>query len=209
MTVTSESVTWGLGLSLFLGGLGLPIPENPLLIGAGYALSQNLAHPIHGLPLWYGAILGGDLALFAGVRWLFSWPPVNALITRMVGAKRLALYQELFYEKGGWTLFLARFTFGIRAAAYVAAGAARYPWLRFMVVDAISVGIQVVIFASIGYFAGDKIEWAKATSETIAVLLTGALIVTLLISVLATALMKHFHKKAKAPHPPDLHPGSP
>ena len=198
MDLSAESVTWGLGLSLFLGGLGLPIPENPLLIGAGYAISQGLASPIQGIPIWYGAILLGDMALFAGVRWLFMWPPMNALITRMVGAKRLSLYQELFYQKGGWTLFLARFTFGIRAAAYVAAGAAKYPWLRFIAVDAISVGIQVIIFLGIGFFAGDKVEWAKATSETIALLLSAAILLTILISLVATTIVKRLHKKAKA-----------
>jgi len=200
MDLSAESVTWGLAFSLFLGGLGLPVPENPLLIGAGYAISQGLASPIEGIPLWYGAIVLGDTALFVGVRWLFTWPFMNALITRMVGAKRLSLYQELFYQKGGWTLFLARFTFGIRAAAYVAAGAAKYPWLRFLAVDAVSVGIQVALFSGIGYFAGDRVEWAKATSETIVLLLTGAVILTILISFGATAIAKRLHKKQNLDH---------
>ena len=194
MTITGRSVVWAIAFSLFLGGLGFPIPENPLLMGGGYAISQAMATLAASLPLWFVAILTGDFILFAVVRWLFTWTSLKRLVLRLVGRKRLQMYQEAFLHHGGWTLFLARFTFGIRSAAYVAAGIASYPWLRFICIDGISVAIQLVLFVSIGYFAGDRISWAQATAQTLALLLTCALILSILASWIATKLIRRFTK---------------
>jgi len=204
--LTTTSVLWGIALSLFIGGLGFPIPENPLLIGGGYAVAQDMASIAVGLPLWFSAILFGDLVFFSAVRWLFGWPSVKRWILKMVGEKRLQIYEQAFLHHGGWTLFLARFTFGIRAAAYVAAGIASYPWGRFLSVDGISVAIQLVLFVSLGYFAGDRISWAQATGRTIALLLTAVLLLTLGISWLATRVIRRFTKPSdtgrELPPPP-------
>ena len=57
------------------------------------------------------------------------------------------------------------FTFGIRALVYLAAGAARYPWQRFLAVDGVSVAAQVLLFVGIGYYAGERIQWALSTGK--------------------------------------------
>ncbi|MCP4666729.1 MAG: hypothetical protein GY849_10205 [Deltaproteobacteria bacterium] len=192
MAIAAQSVLWGISLSLFLGGLGLPIPENPLLMAGGYAVSQHISPLLPSLLLWYAGIICGDLVLFAAVFWLFSRPPLSNLLARIVRQDRLEKYQKIFARLGGWTLFLARFTFGIRALAYIAAGAARYPLLRFLAVDGISVAVQVLMLVGVGYYAGEKIAWAKATIHEIGVLLTIVALVTVLISVAATFLMRRF-----------------
>ena len=88
------------------------------------------------------------------------------------------------------TLFLARFTFGIRALVYLAAGAARYPWQRFLVVDGVSVAIQVLLFVGIGYYAGEQTNWAQATGEKIALLLGICGLGGILISYIFSALLR-------------------
>ncbi len=194
MKFTEQSVLWGVALSLFFGGLGLPVPENPLLIGGGYAISQGLSPFFASIILWYFAILSGDFILFSVVRWLFSWPGINSFIVKLTGKKRIELYQNAFMHYGGWTLFLARFTFGIRAAAYVAAGIARYPWFRFVLVDGISVAIQLLLFVALGRYAAERIEWAKATSQTITLFLTGAVVVSISISIGASRIIRYINK---------------
>ena len=133
--------------------------------------------------------------LYCIVRWLFTMPLVKKYILKMVGAKRFEMYQKAFLVHGGWTLFLARFTFGIRAAAYVAAGAAYYPSARFLAVDGISVAIQLLLFASLGYYAGDRISWAQATGQTIALLLCGAVVVSIASSWIATRFIRRLTRK--------------
>ena len=190
------SVTWAIGIALFLGGLGLPVPENPALVGGGYAIYQGVAPPITGLCLWYLAILWGDFFLFAMARWFFGRPSPSVWLKRWAGKKQFHRYQQAFLNWGGWTLFVARFTFGIRAVAYFAAGAAKYPWIRFLVVDAVSVAIQVIMFVGIGYYAGERVEWAKASSTKIALLLSLAAILTLIFTWIYALLVRRISDRS-------------
>jgi len=199
MKTYTQSVLWGICVSLFFGGLGLPIPENPLLIGGGYAISQGVSPPLPSLLFWFLGIICGDISLFAAVRWLFSRATLSGLLGRFVREDRLERYQETFTSLGGWTLFLARFAFGIRAVAYIAAGAARYPLLRFLAVDGISVAVQVFLFIGLGYYAGDRVEWAKATAHDIALLLTAIVLLSILLSLAATFLMKRLAARKSRP----------
>ena len=176
------SVIWLIAFALLLGGLGLPVPENPALVGGGYAIYSGVVETIPGLCLWYLAIICGDIVLFGVARWFFGRPSPSGWLKRWAGKKRFERYQRAFLSWGGWTLFLARFTFGIRAVAYFAAGAASYPWIRFLVVDSVSVAIQVLMFVSIGYYAGERVELAKTASTKIALLLSLAAILTLIFT---------------------------
>lgn len=185
-----RSIFWAIALTLFLGGLGLPFPENPILMGGGYALYRQISSPVFSLCIWYLAILCGDLLLFAATYWLFTRPAFSTLLERYVGKRRLDKYQKAFARRGGWTLFFARFTFGIRSVAYIAAGAARYSWQRFLAVDGLSVAIQVILFVGIGYLAGERIEWAKATGERIALVLGILALISILITWASLVLVR-------------------
>jgi len=190
---------WGITLGLYAGGSGVPVPENALLIAGGYSLYQEICPPAAGILLWYAALICGDITLFLLIRWLFSRPAFSAVIDRFVRPEKLEKYKKAFSRHGGWTLFLARFTFGIRAAAYVAAGAANYPLRRFLVVDSASVGIQVLLFIGIGYYGSGQIEWAKAAAHEIAILLTVFALLSVLVSVVAAMVIKRFAKQKTDP----------
>ena len=186
--INMRSAFWAITILLFLGGLGIPVPENPALMGGGYALHKHLSPPLASLFVWYLAIMLGDSLLFAAAYWLFTRATLSELLDRYVGNSRLKEYRRAFAGRAGWTLFLARFTFGIRALVYLAAGAARYPWQRFLAVDGVSVATQVLLFVGIGYYAGERIEWAQATGEKIAFLLgifaVGGMVVSYISSIL-------------------------
>ena len=184
-----------ISFALLLGGLGLPVPENPALVGGGYAIYRGVAPPVQGLCLWYLAIICGDIILFAVARWFFGRPSPSGWLKRWAGKKRFERYQQAFLSWGGWTLFVARFTFGVRAVAYFAAGAASYPWIRFLVVDSVSVAIQVLLFVGIGYYAGERVEWAKATSTKIALLLSLAAILTLIFTWIYALFVRRLYNR--------------
>lgn len=192
-----QSVIWAIALTLFIGALGLPVPENPLLMGGGYAIFKQICPPAASLALWYLAIIIGDAILFAVSHWFFTLPALSALMKRFFSEKRLETYQKAFADLGGWTLFLARFTFGIRAVAYIAAGAARYSWKRFLLVDGLSVAIQVILFVGIGYFAGDRIEWAEDAGEKIILVLGILALVTILITWMSSSFLKRLSARSR------------
>jgi len=191
------SVFWAIAILLFLGGLGLPVPENPALMGGGYVLHKHLSPPLASLFTWYLAIMAGDLLLFASSYWLFTRPTLSELMDRYIGRKRIEKYRGAFTGRAGWTLFLARFTFGIRALAYLAAGAARYPWQRFLAVDGVSVAVQVLLFVGIGYYAGEKTRWAETTGEKIALLLGICALGGITVSYLSAILLRKLSPRNK------------
>ncbi len=185
-----EYILWVVCITLFVGGLGFPVPENPLLMGGGYAIYQKAIPPHLGVFLCVLSILGGDFLLFTSIRLIFERPGFSGRIKDWVGNDRFERCESAFKNWGGWTLFIARFTFGLRAAAYVAAGALKYPWIRFLIVDSISVGIQVVLFIGIGYFAGDEIQKVAQTSERIILIITAAAILTIMITLFFSLIAK-------------------
>lgn len=190
MQTLTHSVLWGITLSLFAGGLGVPVPENALVIAGGYAIYKELCPPIPAMVLWYAALLLGDATLFFLMRWLLSRSSLSDLMKRLVKPDKLEKYRKAFSRHGAWTLFLARFTFGIRAVAYVAAGAADYPFRKFLAVDGVSVVLQILLFIGIGYYGSGRIEWAKAAAHEIAILLTIFALLSVLVSVAASLLIK-------------------
>ncbi|MGB5421884.1 MAG: DedA family protein [Desulfobacterales bacterium] len=192
-----ESVFWAITLTLFLGGTGLPLPENPILMGGGYAIFKRVTPPAVSLIVWYLAIVAGDAFLFAVSHWFFTRPTVAAFLKRVGGVNRLEAYRKAFAVRGGWTLFLARFTFGFRAVAYIAAGVAHYPWKRFLLVDGLSVALQVILFVGVGYFAGEKIDWAENAAHKIILFLGILAVISLLITWLASYLVHLFTDRSR------------
>jgi membrane protein DedA with SNARE-associated domain len=118
-------------------------------------------------------------------------------LKRYVGAKRLESYQKAFACRGGWPLFLSRFTFGIRAVAYLAAGAAHYSWRRFLVVDGISVAIQVILFVGIGYFAGEKVQWTNETGEKIIILIEIFAFISLIATWVSAIMVRKISSRSQ------------
>ncbi len=188
--INMRSAFWAITILLFLGGLGIPVPENPALMGGGYALHKHLSPPLASLFVWYLAIMAGDSLLFASSYWLFTRPTPSKLLDRYVGRKRLEEYRTAFAGRAGWTLFLARFTFGIRALVYLAAGAARYPWQRFLAIDGVSVALQVLLFVGIGYNAGERTRWAQSTGEKTALLLGIFALTGIFVSVFSSVILQ-------------------
>ena len=191
------SVMLVIALALFLGGLGLPVPENPLLLGGGYAIFKKVSPSVQSLFFWWLAIVCGDLLLYGTAHWVFTRHATSSLLSRYLSERRLNKYRTAVAYRGALILFLARFTFGIRAVAYVAAGMAHYPWPRFLAVDSLSVAIQVLLFVGIGYYAGERVQWARATGEKVALLLG----IFVLVSVVATLLASTVIKRLSGPAP--------
>jgi len=116
--VNLGSVIWAISIFPFLGGLGSPVPENPVLVGGGYAIYQGVASPVPGLCLWYLAILCGDFILFTVLRSFFSRPSLSNRLKRWTGRSRFEKYQQAFISWGGWTLFLALYLRHTRSSLF-------------------------------------------------------------------------------------------
>jgi len=124
-----------------------------------------------------GAFAGDNAAYYIGHRF---GPYAKARFFRgEKGRKTIRWTERQLAERGGELILVARFIPGGRIAVTLSAGAARYPWPRFAVFDAIAGAIWATYAAFLGFFGGKAFEhtpWAGLLlALAIAFAVTGAL----------------------------------
>lgn len=175
----------GLFLLLLLCGLGLPLPEDVVLVTTGL-LSGHLGKSWALASLvMYAGVLGGDSIAFAigrryGIRVLsYEWAH------RLFPQKKRHLVEKLFGRYGSFVFFVARFLPGLRAWIFCIAGAMRASFGRFLLFDGLAAMISVPLWVWLGHFLwrkfGDDIdrlfgEVSRAQSYTLWITLTLAAI---------------------------------
>lgn len=149
------------GLTLYICGLGVPIPEEISLILAGYA-----AYKFPGVNVWLISvvcvlsILAGDLTMFLIAR---RWGH-QLLKTRFFGwllpPPRMEKVHRYFDKHGNKTVFFARFLAGIRMPVYFTAGMTKMHPVRFLLLDLAGALISGPTSVWIAYKLSDTLEHA-------------------------------------------------
>ncbi|MHC4924536.1 MAG: DedA family protein [Planctomycetota bacterium] len=178
---------------LVLCGVGLPMPEEPILLMAG-AIVVELTHGgqaevgqhLTRITLVCSAgILVGDLLCFHLGRSLghgiFRWNFVNRIATR----PRRVRAERFFQKYGAWSIFLARFFAGLRLVTYFSAGMSRrVTYWTFLLMDFLGTLVSVPISIYIGYAVWKELQdWAEAKDRlgSFHVFLVAAIAVGLLV----------------------------
>ncbi len=126
---------WGyllVGVTVVLGNIGVPVPEETVLLVGGYFAAKGLLDLRGLIPTAILSATGGDSLGYwvgrRGGRGLLLQYGAALGITR----DRLQGAERYFERYGGWTVFLARFIAGLRFMAGPLAGAFRMPFTRFL-----------------------------------------------------------------------------
>ncbi|MHC5064141.1 MAG: DedA family protein [Planctomycetota bacterium] len=148
----------GVSIVFLLCGLGLPLPEEIVLVSAGYLCFKGLAEQYQMMMVCTGAILIGDLVPFAlgrffGTR-LLRLRPMRFIIS----PQRLARFDRWFRRRGDLVIFFSRFVAGIRVVAYFTAGAMKMGWGRFIFLDMAGILLIVPPLVLVGNMFGATIE---------------------------------------------------
>src|SRR5688572_10611338 len=122
----------GIAVVFLLCGIGFPLPEEIVLLAAGYICATWPEHaqlPV--MMAWCaGAILCGDLFPFVlgrvfGVRLLrLRW------LRLVINKQRLANFDRWFRKRGDLVIIITRFIPGLRVVAFFVAGVMKTPWRR-------------------------------------------------------------------------------
>jgi membrane protein DedA with SNARE-associated domain len=154
--------TWGyLGvfICVFMGNLGIPVPEETVLLAAGFLAGRGdlSLEPLYLIGI--GSAVTGDCCGF-----LFGRTGGQRLFERL--AQRFAFvrsrYQRLqafFKTHGSKAVFMARFVAGARFLAGPMAGAAGMSFIRFLGWNLSGALIWCSLIITIGYLVGDEFEW--------------------------------------------------
>jgi membrane protein DedA with SNARE-associated domain len=156
--------TWGyLGIFafVFVGNLGVPVPEETVLIAAGFLA----AHRILDLEAVYAVAVAsavtGDCCGFMIGR-TGGQHLLERLAARFAFVRQRIQQLRLFFDRhGSKAVFMARFITGARFLAGPMAGAAGMPFLRFLGWNVMGALTWCSLMVTIGYLVGDEV-WRAA-----------------------------------------------
>jgi len=141
---------------VFLNNLGVPLPGETILLGAGFVLGKtadSLWQPVAAGTA--ACFLGGICAFWLGrrlgrgrlekIRWLHLTP------------ERLTWPERFFKRHGAKTVFIARFIFLFPpVAANLLSGMAKMPWRTFLFYNLTGSAAYTTSYILIGYFFGKQ-----------------------------------------------------
>lgn len=179
---------------LLLCGLGLPVPEEVLLVISGYIAYKGLTSVYLTGPVDFIGVMGGDLILFYIGRGWAKGVKGHSIIRRFIGDAGLDKVEHLYSRHGTKAIFIARFISGLRLAVFLSAGIMGTRRSRFIITDALAGLLDIPVWISAGYFLGSDIDRVLIYAKDFEYLFIIAL-----PFVIATIVILYLHSKWKAP----------
>lgn len=150
----------GLLAVLILCGMGLPIPEDIILLATGMIAQENgRSWLLASFVMYFGVLAGDSLVFFIGQRFGLR-VLTTRWIRRWITPAKHDRIERLFKHYGSTVFFVARFLPGLRAAIFCTAGAMRVKYLYFLVFDGVAALVSVPFFVWLGH-----VLWSKFSSN--------------------------------------------
>ena len=148
----------GLLVVLVLCGLGLPVPEDAVLLTGGFLAHRGIVEYPVALAISFVGVITGDCSLFfLGRR--FGTGILRYFGLMHPGSRRSIARMRSFMDRHGHrAVFYGRFLAGLRALVYLSAGSLGVPVSRFLMYDLLGAVISVPLVVSLGYLFGGEIE---------------------------------------------------
>jgi membrane protein DedA with SNARE-associated domain len=183
---------------LLLCGIGLPLPEEVTLIGAGFLLYREEVEFLPISAVCVAAILLGDSAPY----WLGRHYGLSALrvgwVRRILHPERFERMQRRFKEHGSLAVFACRFFAGVRIPGYFVAGTMRMSYARFLLLDLIGALLSVPTSIYLGALLGGQVERLHSTLEDFHLILAFLVITLGIVLVLRARSRKAAAEEAAA-----------
>jgi membrane protein DedA with SNARE-associated domain len=152
---------FGIFFLLVLGGLGLPFPEDGVLIMSGLLISHGVIKLVPALFVIYPSLLIADFILYAIGRKYGRMVVEHKRFSKIVSPATLLRFEEKFTRWGALMVFLGRHFIGFRAPIFLISGVMRIPHLKFLIADGLSAIITISINLGLGYLGGNSLMALK------------------------------------------------
>jgi membrane protein DedA with SNARE-associated domain len=143
--------------AIFLATLStvvLPLPEEATLLAAGYAARIGEVTLVGAIAAGLLAVLIGDVVSYFVGRLLLA-RVLRTRVGRWLVPERWRLWGESVVEgHAARAVVIGRFLVGLRGFVYFAVGASRYPFARFLAVDAAAGVVEVGGIVALGFAFG-------------------------------------------------------
>lgn len=139
---------------LAIGILGLPVPDEALVVFAGYLCSILVLNVLLTvLTVIVGSISGMTVSYFIGKKW---GHPLANRYGKWIGLTpgRLEKVRGWYSRFGVWTVLFTCFIPGIRHVTSYISGISAIPFRKYMIICVVGTLAWVMLFITLGYFAG-------------------------------------------------------
>jgi membrane protein DedA with SNARE-associated domain len=148
--------TWMIFVALMLGIVGLPIPDETILVFCGALIAKGTMKP---LPAWMFAVAGS----WCGISLSYTIGRTLGLgVVHKYGKylhitdERLKKVQDWFDRIGHWALFFGYYIAGVRHFSAIVAGTSKLPFHQFMAYAWSGGLVWATTFLTLGYFLGEN-----------------------------------------------------
>lgn len=143
---------------LFLGAFGPTLPEEIVLILAGYFIIKFNLNPIEIFFIsLFGIVISDNIIYFLGAK--IGNPILNLkLVKKIFSPPRQRWVRRLFFRYKFRLFFLGRYLYGLRPAILLFAGLTKVRWSLFFIYDITSIFFNTIIWIFLGYFFSSHIE---------------------------------------------------
>ncbi len=179
-----------LGL-LGLGGMGLPVPEDLVVLTTGFLAHMGRIDPLAAGVACYLGVLLGDMLLFQLGRRLGPRAMDLAPLARLLTPQRRSALEAHYARHAVLTVMAGRYAAGLRLPFFALAGASGVPWRTFLLSDALAALASVPLVLSLGWIFASTLEATHARLK-----LVGAGMAALALLALAIAAARRRRKEA-------------
>lgn len=149
-------------LALIVAGLGLPIPEDIMLLAAGVLVHRGEVSYAGALGACAVGVMVGDTMIFTLARRLgpsaLDRRPLNLLVT----PSRRERIEHMFARYGNVIVFMARHMAGLRAPTFAMAGMHNMSLTKFWLWDGLGLCVSAPVVIGIGYWLAENLDAARA-----------------------------------------------
>ena len=175
---------------LLLGILGIPVPDETLLLFCGYLISRGT---LHAIPLLISSFLGSA----SGISLSYALGRLLGMQVILRFGKYIGIHtgqlekvHNWFKGIGHWTLVVGYFVPGVRHLTALIAGISILETRSFMTYAYLGAFLWVSVFLSLGYMFGEKWPVVSRLFHEHLVLALSASIAGFLLYILVKKLMR-------------------
>lgn len=161
-----------LGIVVFIGGLGIPLPCTVLVIAAGAFARQDI------LP-WHTTALISIVSVVLGdaLSYSLGYYASERVIKRFGGSPRWLEAEQAFQKWGPLSIFFSRFLVtAIALPVNLLSGTTRYPFPKFFLYDLLGEIVWIFGYGGLGYLFGSQWEVVNEFSSNFGGLVLGVIV---------------------------------
>lgn len=181
----------GLFVLLILGTLGLPFPEDGILLLGGFLTAHGVINPLPAFFIIYSGLVMTDFLLYSAGKMYGRRLIEHKKFQRILTAKRLSMVEENFRRWGILVVFFGRHLLGLRAQIFLVAGVLKMSWKKFLIVDGISALFTITLWGGLGYWGGNQIQTLRKNITN----MEQIVIIILAILLGSVVLFSYFKKR--------------